>query len=73
MSKLNDEQCELVKLAADIGAAAAREYTLTAEAGIAKKLEGMSVKFTHPDKAPFIEAAAKFPDLVTFLPDLVYG
>jgi len=59
MQKLSDEQRELLQLAADIGAAAAREHTLTAEAGIAKKLEGMGVKFTHPDKKPFIEAAAK--------------
>lgn len=57
MSKLNDEQREMLQLAADIGAAAARKHTLTAEAGVAKKLEAQGVTFTHPDKTPFIEGA----------------
>ncbi len=59
MKKLSVEQKELVQMAADIAAAAAREHTLRGLAGVTKKLEASGVKFTHPDKQPFIKAAAQ--------------
>lgn len=59
MQKLSPEERETMQLAADIAAEAARKHTLAAEAGVAKKLEAQGVKFTRPDKKPFIEAASK--------------
>lgn len=49
----------MLQLAADIGAAAARKHILAAEVGVAKKLEAQGVRFTYPDKKPFIQAATQ--------------
>jgi tripartite ATP-independent transporter DctP family solute receptor len=59
MQKLTPAQKETMQMAADIAAAAAREHTLAGLAGVRKKLEASGVKFTNPDKKPFIAAAAK--------------
>lgn len=59
MQKLTPEQKETMQMAADIAAAAAREHTLAGLAGVKKKLIASGVKFTEPDKKPFIAAAAK--------------
>ncbi|MCH9675223.1 MAG: TRAP transporter substrate-binding protein [Gammaproteobacteria bacterium] len=59
MDKLDDGEKELMRMAADIAAAASRHHTLAAEAGIVEKLKTLGVKFTSPDKAPFIKAAGK--------------
>jgi tripartite ATP-independent transporter DctP family solute receptor len=62
MQKLTPEQKETMQMAADIAAAAAREHTLAGLAGVKKKLIASGVKFTNPDKKPFISAAAKVHD-----------
>lgn len=62
MKKLTPEQKETMQMAADIAAAAAREHTLAGLAGVKKKLIASGVKFTNPDKKPFISAAAKVHD-----------
>ena len=62
MQKLSDEEKENLYLAADIAAAAARQHTASGLSGVVKKLEASGVKFTYPDKAPFIQAAAQVKD-----------
>ncbi len=62
MQKLTPAQKETMQMAADIAAAAAREHTLAGLAGVKKKLIASGVKFTNPDKKPFISAAAKVHD-----------
>ena len=62
MQKLTPAQKETLQMAADIAAAAAREHTLAGLAGVKKKLEASGVKFTYPDKKPFISAASKVHD-----------
>jgi len=59
MKKMSPDQREVMKMAADIAAAAAREHSRAGLAGVAAKLEGAGVKFTYPDTAPFIAAADK--------------
>jgi len=59
MQKLDAEQREALHLAAEIAAAAARAHTVKAEQRVIEKLEAAGVQFTYPDKAPFIEAAAR--------------
>lgn len=58
MDKLDADEKEALYLAADIAAAAARRHTVAAEGRVKEKLEAAGVKFTEPDKAPFIKAAA---------------
>jgi tripartite ATP-independent transporter DctP family solute receptor len=62
MSKLTAEQKEAMQMAADIAAAAARQHTASGIAGVMDKLKASGVKFTYPDKAPFISAAAQVKD-----------
>ena len=62
MKKLNPEQQAAVRRAALEAAKTGQEAELKLEKSIVGKLEGMGVKFTRPDKAPFIEAAAKVTD-----------
>ena len=60
MKKLTPEQREAIYKAADIAAAISRKQTVDDEEGLIKILkEKHGVKFTEPDKAPFIAAAAK--------------
>lgn len=58
MKKLSPEEKTLLQTSADIAAAAARYHTVSAEAGTIAKLKAAGVKFTAPDKQPFIAAAA---------------
>lgn len=58
MQKLSPEQKEAMNMAADIAAAAARQHSASGLAGVTAKLKDAGVKFTFPDKQPFIEAAA---------------
>ena len=51
-----------MQMGAEIAAAAAREHTQASLAGVKKKLQAAGVKFTNPDKKPFISAAAKVHD-----------
>ena len=62
MQKLTPEQKEQLYMAADIAAAAARQHTASGLAGVVDKLKAADVKFTYPDKAPFIAGAAKVKD-----------
>jgi tripartite ATP-independent transporter DctP family solute receptor len=60
MQKLTPEQRAAIYQAADIAAAISRKQTIDDEEGLIKILkEKHGVKFTEPDKAPFIAAAAK--------------
>jgi tripartite ATP-independent transporter DctP family solute receptor len=59
MKKLSADQRATLQMAADIAAEASRKHTVASEAGIVVKLKKLGVKFTHPPKKPFIEAAAK--------------
>ena len=59
MKKLSPELKATLQMSADIAAAAARAHTLAGLAGVKIKLEAAGVKFTYPDKTPFIAAAAK--------------
>ena len=59
MKKLSPNLKEILRMSADIAAAAARTHTLAGLAGVKTKLEAAGVKFTYPDKKPFIAAAAK--------------
>lgn len=62
MKKLTPEQRAGVERAALEATATGRAAEVELEKTITAKLEGMGVKFTHPDKAPFIAAAAKVVD-----------
>ena len=60
MKKLSAEEKKAVYAAAKVAAAAARKQVLDKEASIIKTLKAKhGVKFTDPDKKPFIAAAAK--------------
>ena len=64
MKKLSPEQQAAVRRAAFESAKAGQEAELKLEKSIGGRLEGMGVKFTRPDKDPFIQAASKVVDEV---------
>jgi len=59
MEKLTPELREALQVSANMAAAAARQHTKDGMDIAQRKLEAAGVKFTYPDKKPFIEAAAK--------------
>lgn len=62
MKRLNPEQQAAVQRAALESAKVGQQAELKLEKSIVARLEGMGVKFTHPDKAPFMQAATKVVD-----------
>jgi len=65
MKKLTPEQQAAVRRAAIDAAKVGQQAELTLEKSIYGTLEGMNVKFTRPDKAPFMQAANKVVDDVS--------
>jgi len=59
MKKLSPELKDALYTAADIAAAASRYHTEAGELKVFEKLKASGVKITHPDKAEWINAAAK--------------
>ena len=59
MKKLTAAQMESFDLAVEIATDAARRHALNAESQYVSKLKKAGVKFTSPDKTPFIAAAAR--------------
>jgi tripartite ATP-independent transporter DctP family solute receptor len=62
MQKLTPEQRAAVSRAALESCKVGQQAELKLEKTINGTLEGMGVKFTHPDKAPFIQASQKVVD-----------
>ncbi len=62
MKKLTPEQQAAVRRAAIESAKVGQEAELKLEKSIYGTLEGMGVKFTHPDKGPFMQAATTVVD-----------
>lgn len=59
LQRLNPEQRAAVERAAVESAKVGQRAELELEKSIVGKLQAMGVKFTYPDKAPFMQAAAK--------------